>query len=64
MLQEMLEVLDMLQTTMLQTFWRKSNCCKSHVANILGDTAMLQTPNVAKKKPIIPKFNLNFSNMQ
>ena len=49
MLQEMLEVLDMLQTTMLQTFWRKSNCCKSHVANILGDTAMLQTPNVAKK---------------
>ena len=52
MLQEILKVLGMLQTAMLQNFQSKKECCKSHVAKILGDTAMLQTPNVAKKKPM------------
>ena len=57
MLQEIWEILGMLQTTLLQAFQYKNKCCKSHVANILGDTPMLQTPNVAKKKTygVIPE---------
>ena len=49
MLHEIMKVLGMLQTTLLQTFQDKMKCCKSHIANMLGDTTMLQTPNVAKK---------------
>ena len=52
MLQEILAILGMLQTKMLQTFQGKKIVANTNVANFLGNSAMLQKPNVTKKKPM------------
>ena len=52
MLQEIWRILGMLQTKMLQTFEGKKIVANTNVANFLGNSAMLQKPNVAKKKPM------------
>ena len=53
MLQEILAILGMLQTKMLQTFRGKKIVANTNVANFLGNSAMLQKPNVATKKPMV-----------
>ena len=50
MLQEIWRILGMLQTKMLQTFEGKKIVANTNVANFLGNSAMLQKPNVATKK--------------
>ena len=66
MLHEISRFFDMLQSILLQTFWRENECCKSTCCKHFGELAMLQTQNRKKccKKnnlwPLCHLFDLKF----